>query len=324
MTGDTRSKGPFDDRAALEELERLQQSIQAYRRQREQAEGAFEQFVGTFRPPPDEPAQPRDHIAGRGAASAAPPAPVELSREAAGPAERPGDQSRQDPVATTFPERFPAELPASCSGDLLAEEPDVPVALSPDEHGIFAVPKPPARGRLLLLAGVVLALIVAFVATLRVLQAPAPQPAPTQSKTAAPAADMPAAPIAPATGAPVVETPSASPSSPPAAATPPTSSPGTPATGTAAPAPAAAAAGPVPPAEIRTVRRAWVRVLVDGRREVERELDANARVPLPAGSTYVVRAGDAGAVHFVLKGQDLGPLGADAQVVTRTFPVPAR
>ncbi len=310
MTGDTRSKGPFDDRAALEELERLQQSIQTYRRQREQAEGAFEQFVGTFRPPTDEP-----------------PAPVEPSREATGPGEPPAVESSPDPLPRSFPERFPEELPASRAGNLLSEEHGVPAALASASPGLFAAPKPSGRGRLLLVAGVLLALIVAFVVTLRVLQAPSRLPGTAQSGTAAPAvrtADTPASASAPATGAPVVETPSASPTSPPAAAAPAASSPGTPATGTAAPAPVAAAGGPAPPAEIRTVRRAWVRVLVDGRREVERELEANARVPLPAGSTYVVRAGDAGAVHFVLKGQDLGPLGADAQVVTRTFPVPAR
>src|SRR3954465_5570553 len=40
---------PFDDRPALEELERLQRSIQEYRRKRERAEGEFEKFVGGFR-----------------------------------------------------------------------------------------------------------------------------------------------------------------------------------------------------------------------------------------------------------------------------------
>jgi hypothetical protein len=65
-------------------------------------------------------------------------------------------------------------------------------------------------------------------------------------------------------------------------------------------------------------------VLVDGNREVERELEANAVVPLPAGRTYVVRAGDAGAVRFLLNGQDQGPLGRDGIVATRTFSAPAR
>lgn len=327
MTGDTRSQGPFDDRAALEELERLQQSIRAYRRQREQAEGAFEQFVGSFRPPVDEPRPPRQTTAEPQAPGAAPSAPAEPWREATEPQARPVPGSTPDPVTPPFPEPFPEELPSARAGGLLSEEPDVPAALSSVGPGLFAEAKPSGHRRRLLLAGVGLALMVAFVVTLRVLQAPSRQAAPTQSQTAAPAAptaDTPASASAPAPGAPVVETPSASPSSPPAAATPAASSPGTPVTGTGAPSPAAAGAGPAPPAEIRTVRRAWVRVLVDGRREVERELEADARVPLPAGSSYVVRAGDAGAVHFILKGQDLGPLGADAQVVTRTFPVPLR
>jgi hypothetical protein len=97
------------------------------------------------------------------------------------------------------------------------------------------------------------------------------------------------------------------------------------------PSSAAGAGSATPPAEIRTVRRAWVRVVIDGNRAVEREVEANTNVPLPAGRTFVVRAGDAGAVHFFLNGRDQGPLGADAQVVTRTFtaaggatPAPAR
>jgi hypothetical protein len=95
--------------------------------------------------------------------------------------------------------------------------------------------------------------------------------------------------------------------------------------------PAAATATPAPPvpvpapaAELRTTRRVWVRVIVDGSREVEREVEADAYVPLPAGRTFVVRAGDAGAVRLLLNGEDQGPLGADAQVVTRTFTRPAR
>ena len=68
----------------------------------------------------------------------------------------------------------------------------------------------------------------------------------------------------------------------------------------------------------------WVRVLVDGKREVEREVEADAHVPLPAGRIYVIRAGDAGAVRLMLNGKDQGPLGQESQVVTRTFTVPGR
>ena len=71
--------------------------------------------------------------------------------------------------------------------------------------------------------------------------------------------------------------------------------------------------------------------MIDGNRAVEREVEANTNIPLPAGRTFVVRAGDAGAVHFFLNGRDQGALGGEAQVVTRTFtaagasaPPPAR
>jgi hypothetical protein len=64
----------------------------------------------------------------------------------------------------------------------------------------------------------------------------------------------------------------------------------------------------------------WVRVVVDGKREVERELEANARIPL-AGRTIVIRTGDAGAVRVEINGQDRGLLGRDGEVVTRTFTV---
>jgi hypothetical protein len=87
----------------------------------------------------------------------------------------------------------------------------------------------------------------------------------------------------------------------------------------AAPAPAAQ---PRPPkAELTTVRRVWVRVLVDGERALERELDANARVPLNPTQRIVVRTGDAGALRVSIDGKDQGPLGRDGEVVTRMFPL---
>src|SRR3954464_9676927 len=60
MQGENRPRVPFDDRAALAELERLQRSIQEYRKRRGAAEGEFEQFVGSFQKPavavsPEEP-----------------------------------------------------------------------------------------------------------------------------------------------------------------------------------------------------------------------------------------------------------------------------
>jgi hypothetical protein len=84
-------------------------------------------------------------------------------------------------------------------------------------------------------------------------------------------------------------------------------------------APPVAATPPVQETVLTTIRPAWVRVIADGERIVERELPANARVPIPAAKTIVVRTGDAGAVRLMIAGQDQGPLGGNGQVVTRTF-----
>ena len=85
---------------------------------------------------------------------------------------------------------------------------------------------------------------------------------------------------------------------------------------------APAEAGP-PRSEILAVRRVWVRVVVDGVKTTERELQAGERVALPAGSTAAIRAGNAGAVQVTINGEDRGSLGAEGEVVTRTLQVPA-
>ena len=91
--------------------------------------------------------------------------------------------------------------------------------------------------------------------------------------------------------------------------------------------PATQRPGPVEPVagrtEIVALRRVWVRVIVDGTREVERELRADERVALPSGRTIVIRTGDAGAIRLTMNGQDRGTLGPEGEVVTRTFTAPA-
>ena len=82
---------------------------------------------------------------------------------------------------------------------------------------------------------------------------------------------------------------------------------------------------PVPDAprsEITALRRVWVRVIVDGTREVEREMQAGERIPLRAGRTIVIRAGNAGAVRVTINGEDRGTLGPEGEVVTRTLQTP--
>jgi cytoskeleton protein RodZ len=87
------------------------------------------------------------------------------------------------------------------------------------------------------------------------------------------------------------------------------------------PAPAANA-GP-PRSEILAVRRVWVRVVVDGVKTAEREMDAGERVTLPPGTTAAIRAGNAGAVRVTVNGEDRGLLGAEGEVLTRTVRIPA-
>ena len=78
-----------------------------------------------------------------------------------------------------------------------------------------------------------------------------------------------------------------------------------------------------PRSEILAVRRVWVRIVVDGVKTTERELQAGERVPLPAGSAAAIRAGNAGALQVTLNGEERGPLGAEGEVVTRTLQIPA-
>ena len=67
-----------------------------------------------------------------------------------------------------------------------------------------------------------------------------------------------------------------------------------------------------------------MRVSVDGRIALEREVDGGERLPFGADRSIVVRAGDAGAVTVRVGQDDQGPLGRDGQVVTRAFAIPER
>ena len=92
-----------------------------------------------------------------------------------------------------------------------------------------------------------------------------------------------------------------------------------------APAPVAKPPAPPPVAasgvnvEIRTRRRVWMRVTLDGKRAFEREVPADERIPLHADRSIVIRAGDAGALAVLQNGRDVGSLGPDGVVATREF-----
>jgi len=88
------------------------------------------------------------------------------------------------------------------------------------------------------------------------------------------------------------------------------------------------AAPPVDPhllrIDLKTLRRVWLRVSVDGRIAIEREVAEGEQLPFGADRSIVVRAGDAGAVTVRVGGVDQGTIGRDGEVLTRTFTAPAR
>ena len=103
----------------------------------------------------------------------------------------------------------------------------------------------------------------------------------------------------------------------------PTAPAATPASPAPAPPPPPAAAPAANESVVTTSRRAWVRVIADGARVVERELPAESRIAFTAEQTIVIRTGDAGAVQLSIRGQAPVALGRDGEVVTRSFPVDA-
>jgi hypothetical protein len=219
----------MDERAALEELERLRDQVQRYRAQRRAAGDEFERLVGSFRKVPVPPPQ----------------------------------TAVDSPIRSPFQQVEP----------LMADEPPVASAASPARQEARS-------GRGILVFGMlVLVAAAAFVIwSLR----------PRVPKGDSAGAASPSAARVPAR-----------PSQPPAGA-------------------------PTNASELTTIRPVWLRVVADGKVLLERQLPANARLPLAAQKTIVIRAGDAGAVRLRLRGQDQGPLGEAGQVVTRRFDVPPR
>jgi hypothetical protein len=83
------------------------------------------------------------------------------------------------------------------------------------------------------------------------------------------------------------------------------------------PVPLQVIAAPPPPVEIMAVRPAWVRVqAADGTTLLEKILDAGERYLVPqAEAPARLRAGNSGAVYFVVNGQVLGPASTTGAVV---------
>jgi cytoskeleton protein RodZ len=248
-------RAPFDQRAALAELERLGQDIARYRARREAFGEEFDSSLKSFKTPPERTA---DRVT-------MPASPLEVASVPAPSAAEPADPAASAPLPASTDSPSPAAVP--------------PEALrAPAARARVSLPAPALLGGALvvLLAGGLL---------IRSLWKPAPESPPSSGGSGAPVA-------APAPAA--------------------------------APLPAAAAAAPSSESAITTVRRVWMRVIVDGERVLEREVPAGTRVPLNAEKTIVIRTGDAGAVRLAIRGEERGSLGVEGEVVTRSFAVPPR
>jgi Domain of unknown function (DUF4115) len=260
----------FDERAALEELERLAERIQVSRRQRAQAVEEFDAFVRGFR------------LENRTKAAQAAEAAVAAS------APRVGEPPTAPAPRTAEPAR-PAYPPPVAPGDRGldgAPEPDPetdPVLTGRRGQTPNSTLENLLRQKWVVWSAAAAAVLLVFVVVLLWLRG---------GGEGTPAAN-------------------------------PTSS--TPSVGTnAGSAPAQPAAAPAAPpralnVEVSTVRPVWTRVTVDDRRVVERELPGGQRLSFGADRTIIIRAGDAGAIRVVVDGKDVGVLGRDGQIASRSF-----
>jgi hypothetical protein len=175
-TPDTQPQ-PFDEQAALAELERLADKIQLSRRQRAQAVAEFDKFVGSFR---------------------------EERRTTAGAART---------SESALPDLAPASSPAPAVSHAEPAPPANPVAVPPESSDLWAMPtelaRPAsasysavARYSYVRIALVALGLVVIGLLLWRPWQSPASENAATTPATPAPAvATPPAGPSAPVAGA---------------------------------------------------------------------------------------------------------------------------
>jgi hypothetical protein len=288
---------PFDEHAALDELERLAERIQASRRQRELAVAEFDAFVKTFRDDQyatrlraveaaEASMQPRDE-------SPALPAPP--------PATAPKRQSTIDNDASEPVFHSERAMHTEASNETLPPgTPVVPAAMPERESAppiarMSSVAKPRADlfsapyARWILVAAGVLLLVLA-IAWLR---SGSSGPARGTNPAAPAQATQPSAPAAAASHArpdATVPTPVAS-------------------------------SGPARALNVQlvTLRPVWARVTVDDKKVIEREIPGGQTIPLGADRSISIRAGDAGAMRLIVDGKDQGTVGRGGQPATRTL-----
>ena len=342
MKSDNRAGAPFDEAAALVELERLQNAIEETRRLRVQRVDEFDAFLRSMREPPAGTEPPNDPVPTMGhvrqqvrmpiAREPAPiahePAPIPhpppIPHEPPPIAHDPPPIVHETPAIAHEPAPTPHEpAPIAHHAAPIAHEPEAAAPHGPTvapeaapahrKSSSFFMPmsvdsdRPMASGDVTrsrshrskhrvspgaILAGAVFAIVVGTLFMMRRPEPVSPAATDTQTQSEPPRAAAPSAPTpAPASAA-------ASPSASPAATTGPASG---------------------LQVELVPVRPVWLRVIVDGRKAMERELKANERIALSAAQSITVRAGDAGALRVSVGGQDQGTLGPSGIVVTKTF-----
>jgi hypothetical protein len=276
MSSGPENQVPWNEKAALEELERLKRGIEEWRQRRKDVQADFDRFVRGFKTPPleREVVEAPDWHSARESDFSPPEMPAGDGTDLTPP---PSKSVASPEVIDSDLAIFPVEsAPTSI-------EPSSPSVAMPAQGP--ALPAEPRRRRTqVIVATGGLAVVVAVGALLT-------RPWGGKAGKSPDAGARPAA--ARATAVPGPNAPPNHGSSP--------------------------AVPDAPRSEITALRRVWVRVTVDGVREVERELQAGDRIPLRTGQTVVIRAGNAGAVRLTLNGEDQGPLGSEGQVVTRTL-----
>ena len=299
MASGSEEHAHWDEAAALEELERLQRGIEEWRRRRKDVQAEFERFVRGFRrtgqeteiagsAPPERPRiTPPVHV----------PVPAWVPPTAATSSLATASSATPIAAAPTPPSMEAAAPILASEGDLapapsvapvLRERSASPSAAVAARLNTWLAKQSTRRSRVIAGAGALVVVIVAGALLTR-----------------------------PGQNGPDRSSRTGSQSGP--AATPPRSQRAVPPTAQQA-APSADAGSAR--SEIVALQRVWVRVVVDGTPEVERELAAGERVPLRAGRASVIRAGNAGAVRVMINGEDRGTLGPEGEPITRTLRAP--
>ena len=246
------SQTPFDEKSALEELERLRDAIQAARRARMAKSDEFDEFVKGFKTPPVPEPQPDPEPA---------PDPVPLMPELPAPA----------PVAelltlTPTPEQPPVLAPLPDPPIPAAETPEplapaiAPPAAPPISVADVAAQRTPAPPRRYPATRFIAIFVVAALALIAVLIYWSGRPPARVVEAPANTAQAPA----PAVSEPPVSAPPAAPPAPVANVN----------------------------VELRTLQPVWMRVTVDGQKQREGTVPAGEVLQLHADHAIIVRAGN--------------------------------